>query len=1075
MGLSVADAGADSGYAPGRRARVFQVLLLHLVTMRGFLFACVVQTLGLLAGVGWCGAAPAQPAGAALPPVAQPATAAWAQGAAPVFERLDPRDLPHRVVSALAQDAAGFLWIGTQGGLARFDGYGYRVYRAQPDAPGALPDGYIHALLTDRAGKALWLGTGSSGLVHFDTVGEQFTTHAPAGGPGQRIAKVTALAHADNGALWVGGDSGLSLFDPALGRFQPMALLPGAQQPAVLALLVDSRANVWVGSAEGLYVRWAGQEAFQPLALASLRSVSPAGRVFGLMEDSRGHLWVGGTDVVLELDPRGQLLRHFRYQAGDSASLAHGQQGVMLEVEPGTLWVGSSQQGLSSVDIASGRVTRLAPDANNPHGLRSADLSALLRDRSGLVWLGNWDGGLLRYNPRNRGIRTISALSHDTLLPDPDALALAVGPGGRLWVGGKGGTLAMIAPALPRTPPLRLRPDGPPVWALAASGQDEVLVGTGRGLCVVSAQRHPPACPARPAALAEADVRDIAVDGRVVWLGTGGGLLRWDRGDGSVRAVAHEGPGGDPAALQDRAVTAVYLDQRRRVWTGLRGGGVAVLEPATGRTWRLRHDAGDAQSIGPGTMYAFLHDRQGRMWVGAAGGGLNLLEQPLGDGPPRFRHLGLAQGLPHDNVYALAQDAQGRIWASTPKGLALIDAQNLSAQAMGLGEGVAIDAYWPASMAQDSDGTIFFGGIGGVTAVLPDQIEPWAFSPALAFTSLRAGGERLREGSFQDGTGQVVLPVAARALSAEFAALDYSAPGLNRYQYRLAGFDKDWLQVDADHRVASYTNLPPGDYVLEVRGSNRRGQWSPHGLRLQVQVPAAWYETWWLRGTAAFLLVALFTALARWRARLLLRRQHELQALVAQRTTALSEANAALARSAESLLEKNRELERLSTTDRLTGLFNRHKLDLILQEEHARSLRYGSVFSIALMDLDHFKSVNDTHGHHVGDAVLLEIAQLLAQQTRGIDVVGRWGGEEFLLVFRETTLEGAWHAADHLRQAIAGHSLRHVGHRTASFGVACWHPGDAVTDLMARADAALYRAKANGRDRVEVGAVPAPA
>jgi diguanylate cyclase (GGDEF)-like protein len=992
---------------------------------------------------------------------------AWAALATPVFERLDPRELPHRVVTSLAQDASGFLWVGTQGGLARFDGYRYRVFRARTGEPDAMPDGYIYTLLVDDSGHGLWLGTGTSGLVHFDCATEKFTalrTNNPSGG-GLKGSKVMALAHASEGALWVGSDMGLSLFVPQTGRFTPVVLAPQAAQPVVQRLLVDRRQNVWAGTSAGLYVRWAGQTTFQALDVAELRVVSPAGRVHSLGEDAAGRVWVGGIDALVALDEQGHVSRQYRYVAGDANSLAHGQQAVILEVNPGTLWVGSSQQGISSIELGSGRITRLAPDANNPFGLRSADLSAMLRDRSGLVWLGNWDGGLLRYNPFNRGIRTISARSHGTPLVDQDALALAVRPGGQLWVGGKSGALVALEPGLMRGRRMALRADSPPIWALANDGKD-MVVGTEHGLCVVNAGQARPQCPGKPVELVDADVRDVALDGSVAWLGTSLGLLRWDRANGRVQAMQH---GGAAQGLLDNAITAVFLDNNKRVWMGLRGGGVDVLDPASGRMRRILHDSRDPHSLGPGTIYAFLQDRRGRLWLGAAGGGLNVLEQMADEGALKFKHLGVAQGLPHENVYALAQDPQGHIWASTPKGLAVVDPQRLTALAMGLGEGVAIEAYWPPSVAQDADGTLFFGGIGGVTVVLPDELEPWVYAPPLVLTDLQIGHQRVLEGQFHDGKGGVALPVDDRTLSAEFAALDYSSPEMNRYQYRLNGFDRDWISANAEYRVASYTNLPPGRYVLEVRGSNRRGQWSPRTLTLRVDVPPAWFETWWLRLAGVLLLFACATMVARWRARALLRRQHELEALVEQRTNALSQANAALAGSTQSLLNKNRDLERLSTTDRLTSLFNRHKLDLILQEEHARSQRYGGVFSIALMDIDHFKSVNDTYGHHVGDAVLLEMAQLLANQTREIDVVGRWGGEEFLLVYRETALEGALQATDHLRKAIAAHEFRHVGYKTASFGVTAYGAGDTVTDMMARADAALYRAKANGRDRVESG------
>ena len=169
------------------------------------------------------------------------------------------------------------------------------------------------------------------------------------------------------------------------------------------------------------------------------------------------------------------------------------------------------------------------------------------------------------------------------------------------------------------------------------------------------------------------------------------------------------------------------------------------------------------------------------------------------------------------------------------------------------------------------------------------------------------------------------------------------------------------------------------------------------------------------------------------------------------------------------LVEKNRELEELSVTDKLTGLANRRKLDQVLEEEFIRARRYDVEFSVAIMDIDHFKDVNDHHGHAAGDLVLEAMARILRQQTRDADVLARWGGEEFVILCRHAGLARCLATAGKVREAIAAHVFSGVGQVTASFGVAACRKDDSVASLMARADAALYRAKAGGRNRVEVG------
>jgi diguanylate cyclase (GGDEF)-like protein len=169
----------------------------------------------------------------------------------------------------------------------------------------------------------------------------------------------------------------------------------------------------------------------------------------------------------------------------------------------------------------------------------------------------------------------------------------------------------------------------------------------------------------------------------------------------------------------------------------------------------------------------------------------------------------------------------------------------------------------------------------------------------------------------------------------------------------------------------------------------------------------------------------------------------------------------------QELIEKNRELEVLAVTDRLTGLFNRRKLDQVLEDEVVRRRRYGTGFAVVIVDLDHFKNVNDTFGHAVGDVVLKDLAQILRQCTREADALARLGGEEFVIVCRNAALDGSVAMAEKVREAVAAHDFPTAGHVTASFGVATCREDDTAASLLARADAALYRAKAGGRDRVE--------
>jgi hypothetical protein len=261
--------------------------------------------------------------------------------------------------------------------------------------------------------------------------------------------------------------------------------------------------------------------------------------------------------------------------------------------------------------------------------------------------------------------------------------------------------------------------------------------------------------------------------------------------------------------------------------------GFNLLDPATDSVERIQADPSAPGGLDEGYVPAFANDRHGRLWVGTSNG-LDILEGRDDTGRPRFRRLGVADGLPNASIDDLQVDRQGRIWASTDNGLAVIDPETFKVRALQRADGVAITNYWADSGAVMPTGEVVFGGVGGVTIVAESAVESWHFRPPVVITAARVGGKPVPVGAGAAST--LTVPADANSLAVEFAALDFSSPARNRYSYRLDGFDSGWIETDAAHRVAAYTNLPPGNYQLRLRGSNRNS--GAAGLVSDLLVPA---------------------------------------------------------------------------------------------------------------------------------------------------------------------------------------------------------------------------------------------
>ena len=1048
---------------------------------------------------------------------APPHPGRWADWAADGFTQINTaQGLPNEVVSSVAEDAEGFLWVGTMGGVARWDGYQFVSHRftGTPGRPAMLADNLVQVLHSDGQGR-LWVGTDAVGLLRLGRGGEALQ-HIGVGADGLVHGSVRALANDGEGGLWVGTDGGLDHVDGGSGRVQRVQRVPMGPQAAnglrgdnVTALLRDRSGRLWVGTPEGLFVREVGSASFSLVALPESGGRQPQAE--SLLEDSTGRLWMGSNrhGVFVRAAAGGAWRPILETQGGDGQTLASRRVMALLEAQPGVVWAGTLGQGVVAIDAQTGLTKRLRHRPLLSSSLPDDHVRGLFRDRSGLVWVATY-AGLARVDPRANAVLNVSPERGvvDTTRARADYTSLLTHSDGRIWMGTMNhgveivdperGTLQALKPD-PSRPETALPPDT--IVGLAEGPDGSVYIGNYRGLYRArpSARGLPAVVrvgwPGRPA---DRGVGPLLRDGPRLWMGgLRDGLWEMDLASGRVRAALPY-----PATqLTDLRITALERGRQGELWIGTRNG-LNRYDPVSGSVLKVPASAA-AGGLGSGFIASLRLDRGGRLWVATYGGGLHRLEEGSdGQGRPRFRRVSASEGLPDNNVNAVIEDEAGHLWASTDNGLAMVDAATMRARGLRRAEGVGYATFWTNSVARTAAGELIFGAAGGVTVVRPALLTPWSHRPPVVVTELRVGG---RELPLPVGNTPLQVLPEANSLEVGYAALDYSAPERNRYAHRLVGHDRDWVASDAQRRRASYNNLPPGLYQLQLRGSNRDGVFSDHTLSLPVEVLAPWHQTAWFRTLAALLALALIYALVHARTRVLQARRQELQRLVNERTVELQAVSLALSEKSRALEEKSRVLEQASISDPLTGLHNRRFLTEHIEGALSASLRravtagadaggglggLGGVSGVDagggshgetdtdtlffLIDVDHFKRINDAHGHAAGDAVLVQLAQRLKVAMRDSDDVVRWGGEEFLAVAHDTHRARADELAERLRACVADAPFRLPDGRpvamSCSVGHACWpflpgHPHAldwlAVVNL---ADVGLLTAKRLGRN-----------
>ena len=810
----------------------------------------------------------------------------WAKLADPVFQHYTPDNgLPNLSVTALAQDGDGFIWVGTQDGVARWDGYRFRSYKPDRKDPTALPDNSIVRLHVDLRGR-LWIGTSAGGLARYDRNRDGFVTYAATPG-GLSNPNVTAIADDGRGGLWVGTGGGLDHLDPETGTIRSLhhdestpGSLPAGQ---ILAVLTDRGGRLWVGTDTGLARRDADTDAFVPV------SPDPAGLIIqALFEDDHGRIWIGTQNAgAYVADPADGKLRPIDKTDMDGAAPPTSVIGAIDAGIDGEVWLGTDAEGIFAVDTTTRRIRRMGHVATLPSSLASNGIWALLRDRTGTMWVGGL-GGLDRLTNGDDAVLTVfGASGRAGSITGADVASVLTLADGRSWVGFYGGggidiidpagtlvTSLLPDPARPETAlPART------VDTMAAVG-DAVYIGTGLGLYRATREGAEIQRVAVPQRDRRAYTDALLADDDNLWIGDSAGVWKASLRDGVLSLLDRWG--GD--RLTDAHVRVLQRGTAHDLWIGTLNG-LNRLDLATGTVDRILADLSDPTALENGNVTSLLVDRQDRLWVGTSDG-IAVLVGRGDDGKLRFHRLSVADGLPDANIDMLLQDTEGKIWASTDDGLAVIDPVSFAVRALHRAEGAAIRDNFVASGATTPRGELLFGGIGGLTVVRPERLKDWSDHPPVVVTDARVGGKPVLAGRF-NGTGStdpLVIAPEANSLAVEFSALDYTAPELNRYAYRLQGYDKDWIETDPTRRLAAYTNLPPASYTLRLRGSNRNGEWTEKVLDLPIRVLPAWHQSLWFRLVLAVAALAAVAALVQIRTAYLRRRQRELVHQVELRT-----------------------------------------------------------------------------------------------------------------------------------------------------------------------------------------------
>ncbi len=931
-------------------------------------------------------------------------------------------------VTSLVQDRQGFMWVGTQTGLYRFDGMKAQSFGARE---GMLND-LVEQLLESPDGT-LWAVVGLN-IYRFD--GFRFSlVHLPEGVEVRGLPQTLALR--PGGEAYVATENGLLVLRTALPPGDAAAshlwsTSGGMPLHHVTAVAAASDGNIWFGAEGQLGILRPG--AREP-KLLSVRGL-PAEDLIAIITDGQGRLWVRTHSHAGYLTP--SLAEYVSADEGVAVALNFGMPGVDRS---GNLLLPSARglyrrSGNSWVSVSE------------KQGLSTRGVYTALEDRENAIWVGLAGTGMDRW----AGSENWYGWGEEEGLPDPNVWCVMRDAQRRLWVGTNNG-VAMWDGAVHQwriwrekdglagvtVSQLALAGDGA-IWALSVPG----------GLTRIDAHTLSATRIDLPASGDKAPIALAVSPEGTVWVGARATL--YSARPGADRPVLKEMSLPDEIQRKTRAIS---FAPDGTMWMG---GPTGLARYVNGKwdVFTKAHGLRDDQvelllALGRDEVWLCYRESKGVTHARVENAKLSV------------RHFTAQQGLRSDSVYLLGRDYEGRIWTGGDRGIDLLNDESVITH-FDHANGLLWDDVGEGYTWNDPDGSVFIATSRGLARYSPGEALTRPKPPAVVLTSATLGGvEHLKESGIE-------VPHDNDTFVADFAAMTFHNPETIRCQYRLEGLETEFQETS--QREVRYPALPPGHYHFAVRCGSVVEGWSTAPAEYSFTISPPWWARWWARLAALLLLALGVRALVLYRIRLLEGDRLMLEQAVAERSAELARANA--------------ELQAMSLTDPLTKVRNRRFFRETIEADamqvvrayrragaNAGPIEHGDLIYY-FVDLDHFKRVNDEYGHYAGDLVLVECARRLSHIVRQSDLLIRWGGEEFLVVLRSgTRADGDILARRLLR--LMGEEPFDIGDgkrlaMTCSIGWAAfpWVTSQpdalSVDDVLVLADRAMYAAKDAGRN-----------
>jgi signal transduction histidine kinase/ligand-binding sensor domain-containing protein/ActR/RegA family two-component response regulator len=805
--------------------------------------------------------------------------------------------LSQNTIQAIYKDSFGFMWFGTQDGLNRFDGYEVQVYKHIRHDSNSLPGNSITAISEDSA-KNLWVGTRINGLSKFNRKKRQFLTFEhKASDPGSLSNNTVSAIYTDkNGNIWIGTASGLNLLIPKTRKFKQFHSINKDQNTLtdsrILSIFQDGHGNLWVGTANGLNLWNAKIGSFTRYYPNSTGRGSGDNAINTITADDHDNLWIGTNSSLITLNRATRMFSAYAI-APDRFSASGDNPIFSLAVASNNrLWIGSNTT-LQLFDIQHKRLIPITDETGAQNYLPNDGIYTLLEDKSSRLWIGTTSEGILKYD-RNLSVFPSYQAS---LINRPTAKNIIRGIAedihNNLYFATDAGLTYFDRKNL-STKTYQHDPKNKnslisnyTTSVITSKKSNAVWVGTyGSGL-----DRLNPATGKVTHYLAGTDqfhlncnAIDILLEDRKgnIWVGTDSGGLNVIHPDSQlITKYLHNSANSN--SVCDDVIMALHEDKKGNIWIGGYSNGISIFDPVTKQFTSLNTKNSKLSSD---IISVFYEDAHNNMWIGTMEGGLNRYNLKT----KTFTLYSEQNGLINNAINYINADSKGTIWVSTNRGITSLEPNSNTSRNYDRENGLNTLEFCLGGGTKLRNGEIVLGSINGLNIIdgqstIRNKNKPRVVLSALELFNkpVLVGGKDAILQEHILTTKKIKLKHEQSVFTIKFAALEFTAPGKNKYAYMLEGFDAGWNHV-GNHREATYTNLNPGTYTFKVKAANNDGVWSDTPTTLEIVIVPAIWMTWYFKVLVSLLIVGVAYGYYRFRIGYIKKQNAKLEKLVKKRT-----------------------------------------------------------------------------------------------------------------------------------------------------------------------------------------------